>query len=258
MRGAFMLAKKDLASFFRSWIGVLLFVFYFLISGIFFSILVLSFAKISLNASQNAYQGVQGLGLTRFVFGSFFLNLAIILVFLVPILSMRAFAEERKQETLELLFTYPLSDFEIVWGKLLGMAWFFGLLFLPTFFYVFYILWVGGSPDWGPVLGGFLGFWLLGSAYLSLGLFVSAISENPVVSAAVSFSLLIIFWIFDWVVGVTDGRWSLFFAALSPLAHYREFTLGVVDLSNLAYFIFFHLYFLFLTLRAIETRNWKG
>lgn len=258
MTNAFILAKKDLASYFRSWIGVLLFVFYFLISGIFFSILVLSFAKISLNASQNAYQGVQGLGLTRFVFSSFFLNLAIVLIFLVPILSMRAFAEERKQETLELLFTYPLSDFEIVWGKMLGMAWFFELLFLPTFLYVFYIHWVGGNLDWGPILGGFLGFWLLGGAYLSLGLFVSAISENQVVSAAVTFSLLVVFWIFDWVVGVTDGQWSLFFAALSPLAHYRDFTLGVIDLSNLAYFIFFHLYFLFLTLRAIEARNWKG
>ena len=258
MTGAFILAKKDLASYFRSWIGVFLSGFYFLISGIFFSILVLSFAKISLNASHNAYQGVQGLGLTRFVFGSFFLNLAIVLIFLVPVLSMRAFAEERKQETLEMLFTYPLSDFEIVWGKWLSMVWFFELLFVPTVLYVFYIRWVGGSPDWGPVLGGFLGFWLLGSAYLSLGLFISAISENQVVSAAVTFSLLVVFWILDWVVGVTDGPWSLFFAALSPLAHYRDFTLGVVDLSNLAYFIFFNLYFLFLTMRAVETRNWKG
>ena len=258
MRNAFILAKKDLASYFRSWIGVMLFVFFFLIAGIFFSILVLSFAKISFNASQNAYQGVQGLGLTRYVFSSFYLNLAVVLIFLVPILSMRAFAEERKQETLELLFTYPFSDFEIVWGKYLGMIWFYELLFLPTILYVFYIQWVGGGLDWGPVLGGFLGFWLLGGAYLSLGLFVSSISENPVVSAAVTFGLLLVFWIFDWVVGVTDGPWSLFFAALSPLAHYREFSLGVLDLSNLAYFLFFNLYFLFLTLRAVEARNWKG
>ena len=258
MKNAFVLAKKDLDSYFRSWIGVLLFVFYALISGIFFTILVLSFAKISFNASQNAYQGVLGLGLTRFVFGSYFLNLAIVLIFLVPILSMRAFAEERKQETLELIFTYPLSDFEIVWGKLLGMVWFFELLFLPALLYIFYIRWVGGSLDWGPVLGGFFGFWLLGSAYLSLGLFISSISENPVVSAAVTFGLLVVFWILEWVVGVTDGGWALFFSAISPLSHYRDFTLGVFDLSSLTYFLFFHLYFLFLTMRSIESRNWKG
>ena len=112
--------------------------------------------------------------------------------------------------------------------------------------------------DWGPIVMGFIGFWLLGNAYLALGLFVSSISENQVVSAIVTFGCLLIFWMLDWVAGVTDGAWSHFFAALSPIDHYREFTMGVLDLSNVAYFCFFHLYFLFLALRAVETRHWKG
>ena len=258
MRNALALARKDTDSYMHSWIGVMLYVFFLLISGVFFSLLVLSYAKISLDAARNAYEGVQGIGLTRFVFSSFFLNLSIILIFLCPLLSMRAIAEERRQQTLELLFTYPFTDFAIVFGKFLGMMLFLVLLFLPTVSYVGVITWLGGDLDYKPILVGYLGFFLLGNAYLSLGLFVSSVSESQVVSAAVTFGCLIVFWVFEWVVGVTDGWWALFFSALSPLGRYREFTLGVVDLSNVVYFLFFHFYFLFLSLRAIETRNWKG
>ena len=258
MKNAFILARKDFMSYFNSWTGALIAAFFLLISGIFFSVLVLSYAKISLNAARNAYEGVQGLGLTRFVFSSFFLNMGAVLIFLVPFLSMRSFAEERKQETLELLYTYPLSDFEIVWGKFLGLVWFFEALLLPTLVYFFLAYVLGGKLDWGPVLMGYLGFWFLSNAYFALGLFVSSITSSPVLSAIVSFAFLVIFWVLDWITGIADGKVAQFLAALSPLDHYQEFALGVLDLSNVMYFIFFNLFFLFLTLRSIETRNWKG
>jgi len=258
MRNSFALAKKDLMSYMHSWIGVFTMSLFFFISGLFFVFLVISYERISVDASQTLYQNVQGLGLTRFVYGSFFLNLGAVLIFFVPLLTMRAFAEERRFQTLELLFTYPFSDFEVVWGKFLGMVWFFECLMLPTISYVALIYWLGGNLDWGPILIGYLGFWLLGNAYLSLGLFVSAISENQVVSAIITFSILVLFWVLDWISGVTDGFWAHLLTGFSPLAHYREFTLGILDLSHIVYFIFFHFYFLFLALRVIETRNWKG
>ncbi len=258
MKNAFALARKDFLSYFHSWTGVLLFFFFLLTAGMFFSLLVLSYAKISLDAAKQAFQGVEGLGLTRFVFGSFFINTAVVLVFIVPLLTMRAFAEERRQETLELLFTYPLSDFDIVWGKFLGLVWFFEMLTLPTLLYAFFVHSIGGELDWGPLACGYVGFWMLGMAYLSLGLFVSSISESPIVSAIITFSLLLLFWVLDWAVGVSDGMFAKILAAISPLAHFREFTVGVLDLRNIAYFLFFHIYFLFLTIRSIETRNWKG
>lgn len=258
MKNAFIVARKDLASYFHSWVGVLLCFFFFIIAGLFFSLLVLSYAKFSLDAARQAFEGVEGMGLTRFVFGSFFINLALIMIFLVPLLSMRAFAEERRSQTLELLFTYPLSDFEIVWGKFLGLVWFFELLMVPTAGYLLVIHKLGGQWDWWPIAIGYLGFWLLGNAYLSLGLFISSISESPIVSAVITFGILIIFWILDWAVGVSDGALTHLLGAISPLTHYRDFTVGVLDLSHLAYFVFFIFYFQFLTLRSIETRNWKG
>lgn len=258
MKNSFVLAQKDFASYFHSWIGICLFAFFLMIAGLFFSLLVFSYAQLSADAARQAYQGVEGISLTRFVFGSFFMNLSIILMFIVPVISMRAFAEERKFQTLELLFTYPFSDFEIVWGKFLGLVWFFEILFLPTALFTGVIYALGGRLDVGPVAVGYLGLWLLGNAYLSFGLFVSSISENQVVSAVTTFGCLIFFWLLDWVAGLTDGFWAHFFSAVSPLRHYREFALGILDLSNVAYFCFFHLYFLFLTLRAVEARNWRG
>ena len=259
MKNSFVLARKDFFSYFNSWTGVFLSFFFLLVSGLFFSFLVISFGKMSMDAAHNGFQNVQGLALTRFVFGSFYNNLSVLLIFIVPILSMRALAEERRHDTLELLFTYPLSDFEIVWGKLLGMVWFLEFLFVPTLLYSPILFRLGGGElDWGPVLMGFLGFWFLGTAYLTLGLFVSSVAESPVTSAVVTFGLLILFWILDWAVSVADGSLSHILTSISPLGHYREFTAGVIDIKNVAYFLFFNFFFLFLTLRAVETRHWKS
>lgn len=258
MKNALTLARKDFASYFRSWTGTFLFIFFFVIAGVFFSILVISYAKISMDAQQNAYEGVQGLGLTRFVFSSFFLNLSVVLMFIVPLLSMRAISEERRHETLELLYTYPLSDFEIVFGKIIALVWFFELMMLPTALYAGVLYWLGGDMQWKVILLGYLGFWLLGNAYLALGLFISSISDSPVLSGILTFGVLTVFWILEWIVSIADGQTAHILSILSPLTHYREFTLGIFDLSNVVYFVFFNFYFLFLTLRSIEVRNWKG
>ncbi len=258
MKNAFALAKKDFASYFRSWTGPFLFVFFLLISGIFFSFLAISYAKISLEAQKNAYEGIQGLGLTRFVYSSYFLNLGAVLMFIVPLLSMRALAEERRHETLELLYTYPLSDFQIVWGKLIALIWFFQLLFIPTLAYGAVLTVLGGDVQWKVVAIGYLGFWLLGNAYIALGLFISSISDSQVLSGIVTFGVLTIFWILDWVTSITDGTLSKILSAISPLAHYREFAFGIFDLSHVVFFMLFNFYFVFLTLRSVEVRNWKG
>ncbi len=258
MRKVFAIARKEFSSCFHSWLGVMMSVLVLLVSGVFFVILVLNYAKISMNPQQYGLSNFSGINQTQFIFGSFFINISIMLLFLVPILTMRSFAEEKRGETLELMFTYPLSDFEIVAGKQLGIVWFFEILLLPLLGYIVIYRWIGGEIDWGPVLLGYLGFWLLGNAYLAAGVFISSLTKSPMVSAIGTFSLLLVFWIFDWVEGISSGVWAHIFTELSPLAHYRNFTIGILDVQDLVYFGFFFFYFLFLTLRSIETRNWKS
>jgi ABC-2 type transport system permease protein len=258
MRNSLSLAYKDVTSCFHSWLGILIFTFFYLIIGIFFSLFVLSYARISAEVAQNAYQGVEALKMTQFIFGSFFLNLAVALIFFIPLISMRSFTEERRFQTLELLFTYPLSDIDIVGGKFLGLISFLTLLMVPTAGYLFLFRLLEGNLEWGPILLAYFGFLFLGAAFLSLGLFISSLTDNQVVSAIVTFGILVFLWALDWGAGISDGWLAHFLAALSPLAHYRPFALGVFDLSDAVYFSFFILYFLFLTLRSIETRNWRG
>ncbi len=253
-----IVAKKDFHSYFHSWVGVLIFTVFFLIAGIFFSLLVISYGKITAEVAQNALQNVQGMKLTHFICGSFFLNLGVVMMFLAPLMSMRVLSEERKNETLELLFTYPLSDIDIVWGKYLGMLYFFAVLTLPTLVYIGLLMWLGANLDWGSIVAGYIGYGLLGMSFLSLGLFMSSLTQSQIVSAILSFGVLVILWAMDWIAGIAQGGWAHLFATLSPLGHYREFALGIFDLSHILYFCFFCFYFLFLTVRSIERRNWKG
>lgn len=258
MRKILTIAQKEFSSCFHTWLGVLVATFFFLASGVFFVILVLNYVNISMNPQQYGLSNFSGVSQTQYIFGSFFSNLSILMLFLVPILTMRSFSEEKRQETLELLFTYPLSDFEIVAGKQLGILGFFGALILPLAGYLAVFRWIGGEFDWGPVLLGFLGFWLLGAAYLAAGVFISSLTKSPIVSALGTFCVLLVFWIFDWVGDIATGPWGHIFPELSPLAHYKNFTLGILDIQGLVFFGFFFFYFLFLTLRSIETRNWKS
>ncbi|MBU3759366.1 MAG: ABC transporter permease [Candidatus Omnitrophica bacterium] len=258
MRNTFAVAAKEMRSFFYSGAGVLVFFFFYVMAGIFFSLSVLSYARLSMESLKEGYQAVEGLGLTRFVFSGLFLNLGAVLLFLAPVMTMRSLAEERKLQTLELLYTYPLSDFDIVFGKFLGLVWIFELLFLPTAGYLWILHSLGGVFDWGPILTAYLGFWLLGGAFLSLGLFISSLTENQVVSAVVTFAVLLILWMLEWISDAVGGSAAGFIRALSPFAHYRDFTLGILDLSHAAYFVLFHFFFLFLTMRSVETRHWKS
>ncbi|MFA7254999.1 MAG: ABC transporter permease subunit [Candidatus Omnitrophota bacterium] len=258
MRKVLTIARREFSSCFHSWLGVLVASLFFLAAGIFFVILVLNYSKISMNPEQYGLSNFSGINQTHYIFGSFFSNLSIMLLFLVPILTMRSFAEEKRQETLELLFTYPLSDLEIVAGKQLGILLFFGALLLPLAGYLAVFHGIGGEFDWGPVGLGFLGFWLLGAAYSAAGVFISSLTKNPIVSAFGTFSVLLVFWIFDWVDEVVTGPWGHIFSELSPLAHYKNFALGILDVQDVVYFGFFFFYFLFLTLRSTETRNWKS
>jgi len=155
---SFIIARKDISSYFYSWLGILIFVFFFLMTGILFSMLVTSYSRISAEAIRDGYQGIEGLRMTHFVFGSFFLNLGLVMMFLLPLVSMKCFSEERNQQTLELLFTYPISDFDIVWGKFLGLVWFIILLLFPTLGYLYLFQWLGGTLDLGPIFCGYLAF----------------------------------------------------------------------------------------------------
>ena len=258
MTGAIAILKKDLGSFCHSWVGVLVMFSFLLISGIFFTLFLLGYSQISLEAAQQAYKGIEELSLTGFVMGTFILNASVLFLFLAPLLSMRSLAEEKRIGTLELLYTYPLSDMEIVLGKYLALVMKLVILFLPTLFYLAVIHFLGAKIDWGIIAAGSLGFILLGSSFLAIGLFFSSVTENQIIAAGLAFSFLVAIWIFEWLFNLIPGPWGEWFSSISLFVHFRDFPLGIIDLKDVLFFICTILLFSFLTLRTVEMRNWKG
>lgn len=257
MRNILSLARKEFSSYFHTWQGVFMTLFFFLVSGLFFALLILGYAKFSTNQGGVDFNEM-GLNQTDYIFGSFFMNLSTLLIFIIPILTMRGFAEERRDQTLELLFTYPLSDLEIVIGKFLGQVWMFELLTVPLLGYGLIAQMAGADFDWRVVFLAFLGFWMLGLCYLSLGFFISTLTKSPALSAVATFGVFIVFWVLEWVAKVSDGGWARIFQEISPLDHYRYFTLGQIHFQHVAYFGLAAFFFLTLSILSISTRNWKS
>lgn len=258
MFGALAIFKKDYASFFRSWVGILVLFAFLLMTGIFFTLFLLGYSQLSVQAAGRAYQGIEGLSFTAFVLGAFYLNLGVIFLFLTPLLSMRAVSEERRFGTLELLYTFPLSDFEIVLGKYLALTATLATLFFPTSVYLLLIRFLGPQLEWGVIFSGISGFFFLGAMFLAVGLFFSSLTQNQIVAAGSTFTLLLGVWILEWLADFFPEPWSGWLGNLSPFAHYRDFPLGIFDFTDAAFFAGAIAFFFFLTLRVVESRTWKN
>jgi ABC-2 type transport system permease protein len=227
-------------------------------SGVLFTVFLLTYSQLSLEAANQAYEGIQGISLTVFVLGAYLLNLGVLFLFLAPLLSMRSLAEEKKVGTLELLYTLPLSDFEIVLGKYAALLAKFGLFLLPTLTYPLVLIVLGARVDAGVFLSGLLGLFLLGATFLAIGLFFSSLTENQILAAGLTFALLVGLWMGEWFTSFLPLAWHARISALSPFVHFRDFSLGILDLKDLVYFLGTIGFFFFVTLRTVGTRNWKG
>jgi ABC-2 type transport system permease protein len=258
IRGWLAVVRKELTIYFATPIFYITGFFFLLLAGYFFYTNVLYYNIISFQAAQQAGnpQIAAQLNPQQMVFRPLFAVLGIILLFLVPFITMRLLAEEKRSGTAELLFTYPLSDWAVIWGKF-GAAlliYLILLIFTASYAVAFGLV---TRLDWGAVGTGYLGLILLGGASLSLGLFASSLTENQIVAGVVAFALLLLFWIIGWVQELGAGGLGPIVKYLSLLDHYENFTQGVIDTRDLVYCLSFIYFFLFLTKRQLESRRWR-
>src|ERR671933_341575 len=182
-----------------------------------------------------------------------FFQSAMQLVLLVPILTMRLFAEERRTGTLELLLTSPADEIEIVLAKFAAAMTVLLAMIGPTLSYAL-VLGLYGQPDWGPIYSGYLGLVLLGGALVSLGLLASALTANQIVAAVVSLGLFGILWAIDSLAALRPPPVDNWFPGLSLLARFMPFAVGAMYISDLGFFLALILLGLFLTVRALARR----
>ncbi len=256
MKGFVSLYRKELHCLFASPIFYVVAFTFLIIAGYFFYSNVAYYNIVSFQASQNPF-ALKQLNLTEMVLRPYFLNLSVVLLFLAPILTMRLYAEEKKTGTIELLFTYPLSDQASVAAKFSAVVSAYVVILAATLPGIIF-LHVLSEPNWKVVLSGYLGLFLMGTAFLALGLFTSSLTQNQIIAAVLSFGLLLMFWVIGWTRSFVGEEFYRFFQYLSLPSHLDSFTKGVLDSRDIVYYLLFVLFFLFLTLRQVESHRWRG
>jgi ABC-2 type transport system permease protein len=179
-----------------------------------------------------------------------FFQAAVQLILLVPLITMRQFAEERRNGTLELLLTSPVREIDIVLAKFIASLVVVLAMTSLTLIYAT-VLAVYGQPDWGPIYSGYLGLVLFGAALLSIGLMISALTANQIVAAVVSLGLFGLLWAIDTLASLLPQPFENWLLGLSLLAHFTPFAVGAMYVSDFGFFLSVVLLGLFLTVRAL-------
>jgi ABC-2 type transport system permease protein len=247
---------KELRSYFVSPIVYVVGTVFLFIFG-FLSYIYIKFVGAQAIQLMQTQGGMAQINLNDLVFRNLFTNMRFVLLIILPILTMRLFAEERKLHTFEFLMTSPIGINEIVTAKFISVLLvFLGLLGLtglvPT------VLMLFSDFDWNPVLTGYLGMALLGALFLSVGMFASALTENQIVAAFVSFGILLTIWLIS-VLGILLGDTTAghVIAYVSFVEHYDRLVRGLIDTSDLVYFGSSLVLMLFLTHQVVASTRWK-
>lgn len=255
MKNTWVIAKRELRTYFTSPIAYVIITVFLVLVGFFFYSLIMWFNSQSMQMAQNPYYAQQ-ININQMVYQPLFNNISIILLLMLPLLTMRLFAEEKKIGTEELLYTSPVSVFEIIMGKFLAaLAVLASMLLLTWIPALFTFIW--GNPEVAPFLTGYLGLFLMGAAFIAIGIFFSSLTENQIVSAILTFGALLLFWVLNWASTSAAGFWKDVLNYLSFLGHFDDMTRGILDTSDLVYYLSFAFFGLFLTHSVIQSRRWR-
>jgi len=186
----------------------------------------------------------------------FFDAATIIFILLAPALTMRLIAEEQKLGTIELLLTSPVRDWEVIIGKYVASLVFFLALVAMSFFYAI-LLFIFASPDPGPIYAGYLGLILYGAAALSIGLLTSTMTSNQIVAAVVAMGILLALFFANHAFGAVGGLVGEIIGGMGLRSHFNDFKDGVIETKHIVYFLSVTVFFLFLSVRVLDSRRWR-
>jgi ABC-2 type transport system permease protein len=247
--------RKELNSYFRSPIAYGVMAFFGLISGYFFYVAIVFFVQASIQSSIQG-QG-QPMSVNEQVIRPIFSNISVIGLFLIPMITMRLFAEEKRTGTIELLVTSPIRDLEIIMGKWLAAMTLYTVM-LGVSLLSMATLFVYGKPDWRPMAVGYLGLLLQGGCLLAIGTFISTCTKNQIVAGVAGFSVCLLLWVLDWMSSFQDSVSAKAISYLSVLQHFDSFSKGVLDSKDIIYYFSAIFIGLFLTARSLESLRWRA
>jgi len=259
MRNILAIVERELRAYFSSPIAYVVLTIFIFLSGLFFTQILSQVMQMGLMSQMRAQQtGPQPMDMPGMISRGFLSTTSVILLFMMPMLTMGLFSEEKKRGTIELLLTAPVTDIEVVLGKFFGAAAFY-LILLASTWIPMAVLYLYGSPASGPILAAYLGLLLYGMAILAIGLFISTLTENQIVAAVLSFGTILVLWLVDAVAQRAESPTTKgVFTYLSILNHLDDFLKGVLATSHVIFYVSLMLMALFLTYRSIDSLRWRG
>jgi len=256
MRNVLAVAGKELRAYFHSPIAYLVMALFAVLCGFFFYNYTAAFVVQTFRMMATG-QMAPNVSINEYIIRPLFEGvLTVVLLLLIPLVTMRLFAEEKRSGTIELLLTSPLTDLQIILGKFLGALALYGVLMLLSFLYIG-LLFLYGNPNAKPLLADVLGLFLFGGALLSLGMWISTLTKNQIIAGVVAFALFLLLYVFDWVNSYSSSNAGRVMSYMALTTHFDNFAKGVIDLSDVVYYLSVIVVGIFLTARSVEALKGK-
>jgi len=255
MRNVWIICRKELRSYFVSPIAYLLLGMFAVIFGFFFWNVVGYFVFAGMESQMRGSSFP--MNLNEDVIRPLVSNVSVIGLFLIPMITMRLFAEEKRTGTIELLATSPIHDVEVILGKWLAALLLYASMLLLTAIN-FIWLFKYGNPDWKPLAVAYLGLLLQAGALLAIGAFISTLTRNQIIAGGATFGVCLLLWVLEWVSGYDPSMWARVLAYLSVLTHFDSFSKGVLSIKDGVFYVTAIFLGLFLTTRSMESLRWRS
>jgi ABC-2 type transport system permease protein len=257
MTNILAIAQKELKAYFASPIAYIVIGFWALLYGYFFVAILSFFVRQSMQMNQFGMQGPQSMNVNQQLIRPLLQNVNILVLFLMPMVTMRTYSEEKRSGTIELLLTSPVTDFQIIIGKFLGAMALYGCMLAVTLIHIG-LLFIYGQPEWKPIVTTYIGLLLFGGCFVSLGLFISSLTKNQIVAGMVTFAVFLLLWIITWIGSFSGPTVDKITQYISILDHLDDFGKGVLDTTHIIYYLSFISFGLFLTAKSVDSERWRG
>ena len=255
MSNVIAIAQKELKGYFASPIAYVVIGLFALVFGFFYYIGVAYFIEQSMRMM--GMQGGPTQNVNEQVIRPLILNASVILLFVLPMITMRTYSEEKRSGTIELLLTSPLTDFQIIMGKFLGAMALYAAMLAVTLVHIA-VLFALGNPEWKPVATSYLGLLLMGGTFIAIGLLISSFTKNQIVAVMGTFAVVLLGWIINWASTLAGPTGREILDYLGMTNHLEDFTRGIIDTKHVIYYVSLITFALFLTARSVDSERWRG
>ena len=255
MSNILAIAHKEVRAYFASPIAYIVIGLFALLFGYFYVMILNWFVQQGMQMSMG--MGPMTLNVNQQMIRPLLLNATVVLLFVLPMITMRTYAEEKRSGTIELLLTSPLTDLQIILGKFAGAMALYATMLLVTMLYVA-VLFAFGTPEWKPVATAYLGLLMMGGCFISVGLLISSLTRNQIVAGMITFGVFLLLWVIDWAGSFVGPTFEPVVNYLSITQHFDDFAKGAIDTKHLVYYVSFMTFGLFLTAKSVDSERWRG